>query len=165
MCRRNRKLAVNGDTSVINDAVSKAENYFGGYSDFERIAQELNYGGSDNGVGDVSVQQNGYSPVVLSENQAQNYTPKANSTVNEQLSKSGSQIVVGTKTLEQIRNDFPILNEKINGHPLVWLDNGATTFWETLNGSAENGGIGSLCHGWSALPVYYYHKFFADKGQ
>lgn len=118
-------LAVNGDTSVINDAVSKAENYFGGYSDFERIAQELNYGGSDNGVGDVP--QNGYSPVVLSENQAQNYTPKANSTVNEQLSKSGSQIVVGTKTLEQIRNDFPILNEKINGHPLVWLDNGATT--------------------------------------
>lgn len=41
------------------------------------------------------------------------------------------------------------------------LDNGATTFWETLNGSAENGGIGSLCHGWSALPIYYYHKFFA----
>lgn len=71
------KLAVNGDTSVINHAVSKAENYLGGYPDFERIAQELNYGGSDNGVGDVL--QNGYSPVVLSENQAQNYTTKANS--------------------------------------------------------------------------------------
>jgi hypothetical protein len=41
------------------------------------------------------------------------------------------------------------------------LDNGATTFWETMNGSDENGGIGSLCHGWSALPIYYYHKFFA----
>ena len=119
------KLAVGGDTSVINDAVSRAENYLGGYSDFERIAQELNYGGSDNGVGDVS--QNGYSPVVLSENQAQNYTPKATSTVNTEPSRLGSQIVVGTKTLEQIRNDFPILNEKINGHPLVWLDNGATT--------------------------------------
>lgn len=41
------------------------------------------------------------------------------------------------------------------------LGKGATTFWETLNGSAENGGIGSLCHGWSALPIYYYHKFFS----
>lgn len=41
------------------------------------------------------------------------------------------------------------------------LEHGATTFWETLNGSAENGGIGSLCHGWSALPIYYYHKFFS----
>ncbi|MGN1085488.1 MAG: SufS family cysteine desulfurase [Porcipelethomonas sp.] len=121
------KLAVNGNTSVINDAVSKAENYFGSYSDFERLAQEFNYGAYDNGVGDTPVQQNGYSPVVLSENQAHNYSPKANSTVNEQPSKYNSQIVVGTKTLEQIRNDFPILNEKINGHPLVWLDNGATT--------------------------------------
>lgn len=43
------------------------------------------------------------------------------------------------------------------------LDNGATTFWETLNGSAENGGIGSLCHGWSAIPIYYYHKYFLSK--
>lgn len=42
------------------------------------------------------------------------------------------------------------------------LDCGATTFWETLRGSAENGGIGSLCHGWSAMPAYYYHKFFSE---
>ncbi|MFZ4567353.1 MAG: SufS family cysteine desulfurase [Prochlorococcaceae cyanobacterium] len=26
-----------------------------------------------------------------------------------------------------LRRDFPILQERINGHPLVWLDNGATT--------------------------------------
>ena len=26
-----------------------------------------------------------------------------------------------------IRNDFPILHQQVNGHPLVWLDNGATT--------------------------------------
>ncbi|MFO0425511.1 MAG: SufS family cysteine desulfurase [Planctomyces sp.] len=26
-----------------------------------------------------------------------------------------------------IRKDFPILNQKINGHPLIWLDNAATT--------------------------------------
>ena len=73
----------------------------------------------------------GYAPVVLSQGQADSYVPK-----NTQQSaaaqsvpsvKSDSQIIVGTKTLAQIRNDFPILSEKINGHDLVWLDNGATT--------------------------------------
>jgi cysteine desulfurase/selenocysteine lyase len=28
---------------------------------------------------------------------------------------------------EAIRRDFPILRERVNGHPLVWLDNAATT--------------------------------------
>jgi hypothetical protein len=37
------------------------------------------------------------------------------------------------------------------------LKRGATTFWETLKGSEDFGGAGSLCHGWSAIPVYYYH--------
>ena len=34
---------------------------------------------------------------------------------------------------------------------------GATTFWETIKGESDFGGAGSLCHGWSAMPVYYYH--------
>lgn len=29
--------------------------------------------------------------------------------------------------IEKIRRDFPILHRKVNGHPLVYLDNGATT--------------------------------------
>ncbi|MGA2050047.1 MAG: family 2A encapsulin nanocompartment cargo protein cysteine desulfurase [Terracidiphilus sp.] len=29
--------------------------------------------------------------------------------------------------VETIRRDFPILNERVNGRPLIWLDNGATT--------------------------------------
>lgn len=29
--------------------------------------------------------------------------------------------------LEQIRNDFPILKKQVNGHPIVYLDNAATT--------------------------------------
>jgi len=29
--------------------------------------------------------------------------------------------------VEAIRRDFPILSERVNGHPLIWLDNGATT--------------------------------------
>jgi len=36
------------------------------------------------------------------------------------------------------------------------LDRGATTFWETIKGADDFGGAGSLCHGWSALPIYYY---------
>lgn len=31
------------------------------------------------------------------------------------------------KTLKEIRNDFPILSREVNGKPLVYLDNGATT--------------------------------------
>ncbi|MCB0348469.1 MAG: aminotransferase class V-fold PLP-dependent enzyme, partial [Bdellovibrionales bacterium] len=29
--------------------------------------------------------------------------------------------------LEEIRNQFPILHRKVNGHPLIYLDNAATT--------------------------------------
>ena len=43
------------------------------------------------------------------------------------------------------------------------LDQGATTFWETLEGQAAFDNAGSLCHGWSALPVYYYHRLLSLK--
>ena len=29
--------------------------------------------------------------------------------------------------IASVRRDFPILNEQVNGHPLIWLDNAATT--------------------------------------
>lgn len=32
-----------------------------------------------------------------------------------------------TLNVRAIRKDFPILNQKINGHDLIWFDNGATT--------------------------------------
>lgn len=37
------------------------------------------------------------------------------------------------------------------------LAHGATSFWETVKGEADFDGAGSLCHGWSAIPIYYYH--------
>ena len=37
------------------------------------------------------------------------------------------------------------------------LDAGATTFWETEEGYKDFNGAGSLCHGWSAIPIYYYN--------
>ena len=168
-------LIEKGDTSVISDAVSKAEsaeNYFSGdidgfnhYSDFAAIAESYNTGaynpyGVENteSAPDYANTQavsaypqeltqgnetyakeetKGYSPVVLSETQStQNAhvitaaaeTPDGRNNQKNNTGKyDNSKIIVGTKTLEEIRNDFPILKEKINGHPLVWLDNGATT--------------------------------------
>jgi hypothetical protein len=38
------------------------------------------------------------------------------------------------------------------------LDTGTTTFWETMGGWKTFENAGSLCHGWSAMPIYYYHK-------
>ena len=36
------------------------------------------------------------------------------------------------------------------------LEHGATSFWETIRGEADFNKAGSLCHGWSAMPIYYY---------
>lgn len=36
---------------------------------------------------------------------------------------------------------------------------GATSFWETPRGGDDFTNAGSLCHGWSALPVYYYGAY------
>ncbi len=37
------------------------------------------------------------------------------------------------------------------------LDAGATSFWETMVGANDFDNAGSLCHGWGAMPIYYYH--------
>ncbi|MBR3870748.1 MAG: family 78 glycoside hydrolase catalytic domain [Clostridia bacterium] len=37
------------------------------------------------------------------------------------------------------------------------LDAGATSFWETEKGESDFHRAGSLCHGWSAMPVYYFN--------
>lgn len=39
------------------------------------------------------------------------------------------------------------------------LQNGATSFWETINGDADFSNAGSLCHGWSGIPAYFYHAY------
>lgn len=44
--------------------------------------------------------------------------------------------------------------DKVYGY---MLEQGATSFWETLKGDSDFDNAGSLCHGWSAMPVYYYN--------
>ena len=41
---------------------------------------------------------------------------------------------------------------------------GATSAWETVEGAIAFGNAGSLCHGWSAAPVYYYHRLGVANG-
>jgi hypothetical protein len=36
---------------------------------------------------------------------------------------------------------------------------GATSFWETMKGGWDFDNAGSLCHGWSAIPVYFYQAY------
>jgi len=44
----------------------------------------------------------------------------------------------------------------------VWgrmLYAGATSFWETAVGADDFYHAGSLCHGWSAIPIYFYYRY------
>lgn len=80
-----------------------------------------------------------YSPKVLSKDDAAKNSRQIDAPtslngdgVNKGNANSGANsrnesIRIGSKTLAQIRADFPILSEQVNGNPLVWLDNGATT--------------------------------------
>lgn len=100
--------------------------------DFEPVVSELDgFGIYREEKAPEQQKSAGYSPVVVSQAQAQsNPAPRAQGNAgksNNFRQSHNNSIIIGTKTLEQIRSDFPILAEKINGHDLVWLDNGATT--------------------------------------
>ena len=59
-------------------------------------------------------------------------------------------------------NEEYILND-IREKYKYMLDSGATSFWENLHTVDELSSACSLCHGWSAVPVYYYHKILGKK--
>ncbi|MBR5499929.1 MAG: hypothetical protein IKV74_00210 [Clostridia bacterium] len=50
----------------------------------------------------------------------------------------------------------PVILAEIDRIYMDMLQKDATSFWETALGAADFEGAGSLCHGWSALPLYYY---------
>ncbi|GJE49304.1 Cysteine desulfurase [Methylobacterium tardum] len=43
------------------------------------------------------------------------------------VTSHGSSPVAAPFDVEHVRRDFPALHQSVNGHPLVWLDNAATT--------------------------------------
>jgi len=64
-----------------------------------------------------------------------------------------------------IRKDFPILGERVNGRPLIWLDNAATTQkpWEVINRLSqfyqhENSNIHRAAHELAARSTDAYEK-------
>lgn len=79
----------------------------------------------------------------------------------------GVQVVKNSLSMNCFRYDALVNEDKekfkdiilaeIDETYLKMLKEGATTFWETEDGAPAFGNAGSLCHGWSALPVYYYH--------
>jgi len=50
----------------------------------------------------------------------------------------------------------PFILQDIDSKYQKMLDAGATSFWETEIGQSDFMDAGSLCHGWSSMPVYYY---------
>ena len=125
------------------DSLSGANSEFPALADIEDAFRELEDLTADNTV--KGADNAGFSPKVVSQAQAdENNSINVRTTANDNNvipqkdnksvsfetvggQKNNTRIVVGTKTLEQIREDFPILREKVNGNPLIWLDNGATT--------------------------------------
>ena len=57
--------------------------------------------------------------------------------------------------IKQNRENMEFVRKDIREKYGYMLSRGATSFWETMNGEADFDGAGSLCHGWSAMPVYY----------
>jgi len=49
--------------------------------------------------------------------------------------------------------------ERIRADWGYMLSQGATSFWETLDGERAFGHCGSLCHGWSAVPAYILPRY------
>lgn len=56
----------------------------------------------------------------------------------------------------------PVVLDEIRRDYGKMLDAGATTVWETADGAAAFDNAGSLCHGWSAIPVYYYATLLGE---
>lgn len=147
-------FARKGDPAILHTAAGKLEKTYqrlsqeesSGYGEFLNHAENT-YGRERSfdwehpfAYGGTSTEAVSYSPAVLSGEQAKQiqsgvHVPDSlggDKTQNNRGSQfagtsRNDSIIVGSKTLSQIRSDFPILSEEIRGNRLVWLDNGATT--------------------------------------
>ncbi len=79
----------------------------------------------------------------------------ASDLIKTTLSMKGFKYDALLKTNTEKYKSF-ILNDIETNYSFM-LKQGATSFWETIKGAEDFNGAGSLCHGWSAVPVYYYN--------
>jgi len=70
------------------------------------------------------------------------------------ISSSLSSLYISLCALEKVSADGVEIMEKLYRCYQPMLDKNTGTLWETAQGSYDFGYAGSLCHGWSALPVY-----------
>ena len=73
-------------------------------------------------------------------------------TLSSSIYKYDALLREGDTYWEYVKKDI----EKQWGNMLF---SGATTFWETAEGHADFNNAGSLCHGWSAVPIYLYATY------
>ena len=88
------------------------------------------------------------------------------SAIAEKIVNEDSLLIKNTLSMNVFRFDALLSVDKNAYTPYVlnqidtiygkMLNDGATTFWETELGEKDFDGAGSLCHGWSAIPIYYY---------
>ncbi len=65
--------------------------------------------------------------------------------------------------LAEDENNAEFVLNDIRKNYSFMLERGATSFWETLEGVTPYAKGCSLCHGWSAIPVYYYNILKKEK--
>ena len=54
---------------------------------------------------------------------------------------------------------LPFVFGQIEKNYTMMMEAGATATWETIKGASDFDNAGSLCHGWTAIPIYYFHKY------
>ncbi|MBO4356470.1 MAG: family 78 glycoside hydrolase catalytic domain [Clostridia bacterium] len=57
--------------------------------------------------------------------------------------------------LKKSETNSDFILKDISSNYRYMLSEGATSFWETIKGSEDFNRAGSLCHGWSAIPIKY----------
>lgn len=82
------------------------------------------------------------------------------------LKEDGIEVIPATLSMHTFRYDVLLKEDRdfykdyvLNEIDKVYLNmlrKGATSFWETEKGDKDFHFAGSLCHGWSAMPIYYY---------
>lgn len=89
----------------------------------------------------------------------------------EQLAKGNEKWVPCTLSMIRFKYEALLQYPEAYGETVfqdilrIWgnmVNAGATSFWETEDGEAAFEGAGSLCHGWSAMPVYFYHVYLPE---
>ena len=82
--------------------------------------------------------------------------------------KNNKDLVQTTLSMKRFYYDALLMIDKNNKDYILndiektysfMLNDGATTFYETIKGDKDFNNAGSLCHGWSAIPILYYKKF------